>query len=680
MLVKSPFGRQFTDIAEKLEQSFYCFGGDGGGNGGGDSSQQADMDKEMAAIDAEFEAMNQAYESGTSFTSEGVTTDASDSRDSSQDVRYDPVSENYYNFNINRAADYYTDESGRRVYDTLDPAMQDLYSASGQFEKLDQMFKTGTASYLTNEGELISQGEQMDRQIDLISSQFEALEAAEANPKYAGQQTLLTADGGFYVKDPDLFDQTMTALGEAFANTTIGKLGGIVGGMLGFSLSPGPIGANVGYYGGKALASGGLFGALNNKTFEAYSWENPITGENITEQRFNNPITGETTRSFTTASEFAAQQQAEQELRDKYDSGEIVGNPTEFANAVTGKRKPTWRDYVAGADGNFVDELFNNFTGAGDFANMAEPVRDGIVLAKTLADGGDPLTALISTFGDDVDEALNLSGLASDAVDATFNPETAQWLKENSDLVHLGADIVVYNKDPSQAIVERYGDNILDYLNADSKNQRAAGIAGLNIGVAIDQGVDLNEAVGKGVVDYFRQGGTVDVLLEAPDTLSAVLPDFNLPDINIPDLGIDWKGTWDALDRSANELLPAFDFNFKTLIDDYGFKLDDFDIGNLDIDLSKYKPIDFGLEPGEWGQFKDAGINIGDLDLSDYNLPDLADLNIDLKIPELDTALEKLGQPRSQIASLEPDADLFGDELEFEDPEITRLSREILKS
>lgn len=450
----------------------------------------------------------------------------------------------------------------------------------------------------------------------------------------------------------------MTAFGEAFANTTIGRLGGALGGALGFSFSEGPIGANVGYYGGKALASGGLFGALNNKTFEAYSWENPLTGENVTEQRFNNPITGETSRRFTTESEFRAQQQAEQDLKELYDNNDIVGNPTEFAEAVTGKRKPTWRDYVAGADGGFVDELFNNFTGAGDFANMAEPVRDGIVLAKTLADGGDPLTALISTFGDDVDEALGLSDLASDAVDAIFVPETAQWLKDNSDLVNLGADIVVYNKDPSQAIVERYGENILDYLNADSKNERAAGIAGLNIGVALDQGVDTNEAVGKGIVDYFRAGGTVDTLIEIPDTLSNVLPDFNLPSISLPDLGIDWKGTWDELNLSANELLPAFDYNFGKLLD-IGFKISDFNLD--DIDLSTFKPIDFGIE----------GFDIDGLERLQAEGLDIAELNLeDLDVPEVATKIalaEELipgtmvTSDGDEIASLAPDLDFLNE-------------------
>jgi len=45
----------------------YCFGGDGNsGSGGG--SQAADMDREMADIEAEFDAMDRAYESGQSFT------------------------------------------------------------------------------------------------------------------------------------------------------------------------------------------------------------------------------------------------------------------------------------------------------------------------------------------------------------------------------------------------------------------------------------------------------------------------------------------------------------------------------------------------------------------------------------------------------------------------------------
>ena len=98
--------------------------------------------------------------------------------------------------------------------------------------------------------------------------------------------------------------------------------------------------------------------------------------------------------------------------------------------------------------------------------------------------------------------------------------------------------------------------------------------------------------------------------------------------------------------------------------------------------MSGYKPTDFGLDIGQWGQFKEAGISLGDLDLSDYNLPELADLNLDLQIPELDLALQQLGQQPSQVASLEMDTDLTGEETfeEFETPDITRLSRKLLGS
>lgn len=663
MLVKSPFARDYTDFAEKLEQSLYCFGGDGGGDGGGGSSQD-DMDREMDAIDAEFNAMSEAYESGESFTSEGVTTDSSDARDSSRDVRVDEETGKTYNFNINRSADYYTDETGRRVYDTLDQQTLDMYEAAGQFERLDSMFKTGTASYLTEDGKMISQNEYMDSQIDLISDQFDALDAVAANPKYKDQETVLTYDGNVYVKDPDQLDQTMTALGEAFANTVMGRLGGAVGGMLGFSLSSGPIGANVGYYGGKALAQGGLFGALGSKTFEAYSWENPVTGENVTQQIFNNPITGESSQKYTTAAEFAAQREAEEALKEQYDSGEITGNATEFAQAVTGKRKPSWRDYVAGANGSFVDELFTNFTGAGDFANLSEPVRDSIVLAKTLADGGDPLTALVSTFGDDVDELLGLSDMASDAIDNVFDPSTAQWLKDNRDLAQLGADIVIYNKDPSQAIAERYGDAIVKGLGAESVNEVAAARAGLNVAVALDQGVDRNEALGKGVIDYFREGGRL------PDLVGTEFKNL-LPDVpegidlgfSVPDLGIDWKQTWDSLSLPANDILSKFDFMSAL---DMGFDIGEFNVDapDFNVDLSEYTLGDFNERGYSLEDLRDVGIDIGDLNV------DLPQIELELQLAQ---ALETIpgtrvtGDGTEVIQSLESEFDFLPD-----DPTLSR--------
>ena len=90
---------------------------------------------------------------------------------------------------------------------------------------------------------------------------------------------------------------------------------------------------------------------------------------------------------------------------------------------------------------------------------------------------------------------------------------------------------------------------------------------------------------------------------------------------------------------------------------------------------------DLGYDVGTWGELRDLGVDIGELDLSEYNLPELADLNLDLNIPELNIALRKYGQQPSELASLEMDKELTGEKDPFADitePEITRISRQLV--
>lgn len=702
MLVKSPFGRQFTDIAEKLEQSFYCFGGDGGGNGGGSSSQEADMDKEMAAIDAEFAAMDAAYDAGGSFTSEGVTTDSSDTSDSQQAVRESATEPGKtYNFNINRAADYTVDEQGRRVYDTLDPQMQDLYDAEAQFDRMSTLLDSGVMTVLDEQGNILSRDEQLDRDINVAETQFEALDAIYNNPRYADKlaslyqidpetgkpvldengkpvprgdlQIYMRETGDILVRDPDMFDRIMGEdVGPGFANYVAGQLGGTLLATAAFDIFGAPVNAysaNILYQGGRAAASGSLFGS---PLISATAWENPLTGENVTEQRLN--IAGETVdRRFTTETEFRERQAAEQALKEQYDSGESVGNATALVESRTGTRKPSWRDYV-NTDFNLEQAIFSSVLDSQNFASLPESIRDGVVLTKNLAEGQDPLTALIGVYGDDVAEQLNLEGLANDAIDASFSPETAQFIKENHDVLKLGADIVVRGKDPSAAIVDRFGGKILDYLNADTPNLRAAGQAGLNFGVALDKGVPLDQALPRAVVDYFEQGGTVDLATEGGNFLKGVFPEINidLPDISLPDLDLNWKETWDGINaklpegsfRFANELIP--DFGIDGLFDQ-GFTLEDFN----------------------WEAIDTSGMNLGDFNARGYDLADLQDVGVDLPdlnidIPRLDFELQwaKMTEtvPGTQvtpegelIASLEPDLDFLGEDE-------TPFSRQLLES
>jgi hypothetical protein len=558
--------------------------------------------------------------------------------DPSQDVRQG-TDGNTYNFNIDRSADYTVDDQGRRVYETLDKTQQELNAASAQFDKLDQLFASGQTGYLTKEGDLVSEDYKDAETMSLIEGQFEALDAVTKNPLYKDKQTLLTYDGDVLVEDPNMFDQFMTKAGAAFANTVAGQLGGALIAPLAFKLSPGAVGANLGFQTGQFLGQRGLFG-IDTQTFSARAWENPITGENVTEQVFSNPATGEEIRTFTTASEFAERAAEEEALKEKYESGDAKGNATAFSEAVTGTRKPSWRDYV---NTDFGSSFYNNLVGGGALDTLSEPIRDSIVLGKIISEGGDPLSALVTTFGDDVDEMLGLSDLASESLDKVFDPETAQFIRDNRDLAQLGADIVVYGKDPSQAIVERYGSSILDYLGADTKNQRALGQAALNVGVALDQGVDRNQAVGQGIIDYFRQGGTVDAL--DVDSFTQPLKDFagdvdlSFDWLSLPN--VDWPTAITEFDLNANDLLSKVPNPF-SWIDTAGIPFDQFDWQGLkdSIDLSQFT----------FDDFFSRGITLDDMEAEGISLTDI-DPDIDVGEMAFNFALEAEKYPGQYTTS-----------------------------
>lgn len=700
MLVESPFGRKQLDVLEKLKQSLYCFGGDGNNNdaGGAPTNQQeADMDKEMAAIEQEFADMTAAYESGGSYTSTGVTTDSSDEPDRGDSVR-ESITEpgKYYNFNINRSADYTIDEQGRRVYDTLDQQMQDLYNADAQLSRMSTLLDAGVMVVSDETGNILSRDEQLDRDINVAERQFEALDAVYANPKYAEKlaslykidpetgefivdeqgnkiprgdlQILLNADGNILVRDPDMFDRIMAEdVGPGLANAIAGQVGGSFLASAAFDFLGAPVNpysANLVFHGGRAAASGSLFGT---PLITATAWENPLTQENVTEQRLN--IAGETVdRRFTTETEFREMRAKEEALKEQYDSGEIQGNSTALVESRTGTRKPSWRDYV-NTDFSLEQTVFNSVLDSANFASLPESIRDGVVLTKNLAEGQDPLTALIGVYGDDVAEQLNLEGLANDAIDASFSPETAKFIKDNHDVLKLGADIVVYGKDPSAAIADRYGNDILDYLNADTPNLRALGQAGLNLGVALDRGVDLDNAIPRAVIDYFEQGGTVDLMLDGTSAFKSVFPEINidLPEISLPDLPVNWKETWDRLGRSVDELVPAFNNDLFSVLD-------------LGFEMPEFKNWDFiGDAKFSLQEFYDRGITLPEL--QDVNFP--MD-NIDIDLPRIQLELEiakatetipgtQVTAEGEQIESLEPDLDFLTDS-------DTPFSRQFLES
>lgn len=558
-----------------------------------------------------------------------------------------------YNFNINREADFSVDDQGRRVYETLDQTQMDLYEASGQFDKLDQLFKSGQVGYLKDDGTIVSEDYEREEKMNLISSQFDALDAIEADPQYADRKSLLTSDGQVLVEHPSDFYSNLVSGGALLASAIPGAV--LAPLAMDFLYTPAvnsglvPLTAQtagVSYGVANAAATGSLF---FTPTFQAKAWQNPISGENVYEQTLNlfgKPVD----RRFTTESEFIAQREEEARIKELYDNGDQVGDATALVETKTGKSKPSWRDYV-NTDFDFETLAFNTVVGAGVGA-MSQVAQDAVALGRAVAEGQSPLDALINIYGADIAETLNLEEIANSAIFDVFPESTAEFLTSNSDLVNLGADIVVHGQDPVAAIRNNYGDKILGLMQADSTNARAAGNAGLSMIVNLDRGKDIDNAFGQGVVDYFKQGGTVDMLIENPDTFSSMVAnlDIDLPDVNLPDLNIDWKGTWDITGRSANELLPAFEV---ADLFDMNFELGDFNWEGVDV----------------------SGMNLGDFTAQGYNLTDLEEVGIELPdlnidIPEIEFELqlaqlqekipgEKVTTSGEVVQSLEPDLDFL---------------------
>ena len=633
----------------------------GAGFGGSMAEAEANQSSSLGGSAGDFE--------GVSFGgNDGNGGDGGSQPSAPTEMRYDPNTGNFYNFNIDRSLDSYIDEQGRRIYD---PELTERNRVSSMVDDIVQLnLQDVRLPYLIDD-KLKSREFYEQMKVDELQTFSNALDAA-SRPEYAGLGITITPDQQVLVEHPDPTVRGLTSMGAMIGSAIPGSLAaGIVGTVaydwLGLPVRPAEV--VIGTTAAKAAGTGSLFG---KPTFQAQAFLDPLTGETITEQKLN--LGGQTIDTrYTSEAEFAAMREQEARYKELYESGAEIGDTTGLVEAKTGKRKPSWRDY-ANTGFDLEKEVFNAFTG-GFLPEMPKYVQDAAALTFAVSGGQDPLTALITVYGEDVDDALGLSELAGTALDEIFPAQTAQFLRENSDLAKLGADIVVHGKDPSEAIRERYGDKILDYMGADSTNLQAAGNAGLNVLVNLDKGMDRQEAIGLGVIDFFKQGGTVELAKEDGNFLKGVLSDFNLdlPDVNLPDLNVDWKGTWDSINSSlpegdfrfANELIP--DFGIDGLFD-RGFVLEDFDWESIDTS-------GFSLK-----DFNDAGYNLADSQSVGVDLPDL-----DIDIPRLDFELQiakleeqipgtRVTKDDELIQTLEPDLDFLGEDDE------TPFSRQFLET
>jgi hypothetical protein len=541
-----------------------------------------------------------------------------------------------------------------------------LQYTKDQYNQINELLSSGNV-------ELPSTGGTYNFDTDIIQQLY------QAQQQYPDQKMLLSEEYGLLVDaPPSIYSFMAEDFGPAFANSILGNLGGQVAGTVAFDvfgapIDPTGIAPNIVYQGGKAAGTGALFG---KSTFEAKVWQDPTTGEPIVQQTLN--IGGEPAKTlFTSETEFQQKRQEELALQEKYNTADYLPLPTNIKKEVTGKENPSWQDYV-NTDFDLGQVVFDSLTGSQTLTELPESTQDMVMLGTKLAQGDDPLTALIDVYGDDVADTLGLEKIANDSIDAMFDPQVAEWIKSNHELAKIGADVVVRGQDLSESIANRFGSQILDKLNADTPNQKAFGIAGLDFAVNLDKGMDLGQATGEALYDYFDNGGRIpDLFAETSMDASFEFPEFTIPnpfkdlfpEINfeLPDMidlsaiSIPWKDISNNLKVKFPEL-PNWQLTDDLL--EIGFEIPDL--------------IDIGFTLPDFNLPEIIGV---DVDFEGIDLEGLADLNLDLQLPQIDLLLGQFGQGPSEYTSLDMDTDLAGFDFQIEEKEDEiPLSRRVLES
>lgn len=251
---------------------------------------------------------------------------------------------------------------------------------------------------------------------------------------------------------------------------------------------------------------------------------------------------------------------------------------------------------------------------------IAKAVQSG---AK-IADGADPIEVLASAYGEDFAKDLGLE----DQVIQGLGEDTYGIVKDNIDIARAGYDIAT-GKDPSQVIADRFGDQIVGALGSDDPSVNALGYAGLKTAVALDQGVDSDQALFAGAKEYRNRGGELgsidaDIDIQYPNlqeigTLAGVdLSQFT------PDLAFieDYAREFGDIERPDLAFIEDFVRENAPNVDIKGF------------DFEGYKASDLGLN--QLADLVNTDLNLKGVDLSGIEVPDI-DIDLpDFSLPDFD--------------------------------------------
>lgn len=243
--------------------------------------------------------------------------------------------------------------------------------------------------------------------------------------------------------------------------------------------------------------------------------------------------------------------------------------------------------------------------------NIAKAVNTG----TQLAEGVDPISALVGNYGADFAKQLGLDTQLKASMSSVLGEDATAFVDNYMDLDQAAADIVA-GKDTNRILANQFGDEIAGYIGSGDPNMTALGYAGIETGIALDNGEDQADALMAGAKEYYDRGG-------------------QLPDVGqlaqVAGIEGDFDFDFDQYFKDINIPLPDLMSNFDLpQLADLGVNLGDYDFSGMtfpDLGISFNDALDFGIDLAGM-DFSGMDVNT---DFGDFSMSELADMGIDLK-------------------------------------------------
>ena len=271
-------------------------------------------------------------------------------------------------------------------------------------------------------------------------------------------------------------------------------------------------------------------------------------------------------------------------------------------------------------------------------------VKKALDTSVALAEGGDPLQVIVSAYGEDFLEQSGIKEAGQQALQDAIGSEAFDIVRENMDVARVGYDVLVEGKDPSEAIANRYGDQIVGYLGSDDPTINALGYAGLKTAVKLDQGAGTSDALIAGAKEYNKRGGETPDLGQLASTAGIDLSgiDLGAPEFFskfTTDLGID-TSQFSAIEDYVRKNASYIEDKARLLAS----KLPEIE-GKVNFGALQPYDIDFDYLATNFKENipKVDFSGLRTKDIGDYNLKELGDMGIDVNTLDLNPEFQMIG-------------------------------------